>query len=381
MGRAQQIHMNTVLCFSVVDGWISLNLVAWFKGRKFPGGDCGTMSFKTYFVSVVLKGSLPGLSGIGGLLYTNAFGGSLAACLCVYVWRNAALARGNNCNNYGTGFIRIFRLTRFTANCHRWLIYTPVMYSYISWSGQLVLWWVEPEYSFTYGQSLSAMSVIPSVLSVLKLLRSLEKRDVTRAMMTFVSDIIFLFIGNGEWAASINKRYFDGRLPLPSTMQELYPLPVACFSTPATLTAPDATLDMNAEGTTAAESDTQSATNGVTRGHISLDIVDAEVGVSLEAPSPTARSTNVHLTLQFRSTADAKANEILRTGSPMEISKLSDESELPSIAQDLADEVVLLEEKTVSLAEASGTGQMDRREMLMQKRTTGSTNEGLAYIV
>ncbi|KAJ6565388.1 hypothetical protein B0H10DRAFT_1965712 [Mycena sp. CBHHK59/15] len=373
-GRTQQIHMNTVLCFAIVGGWVSLNLVVWFKGRKFPGNDCGTMSFKTYFVSVVLQGSLPGLSGIGGLRFTNAGGGFLAVCLFMYVLRNAALARRNNRGNFGTRINRIFRLTRFTLNRHKWLIYTPVIYSYISWSGQLVVWWVEPGYNFTYGQSLSAMSVVPSVLPVLELLRSLKKGDLTRATTAFVSDIIFLLGGNGEWAASINRRYFRNQLLLPSTTWELYPLPVTRPSTPVISTPPHATLDTNAEGTPAAESDTHSATNVVPSGHVSFDIADAQVEVLLEAPSPTAGSADALLTWQFPSTADAEADEIPRSASPMEISL----SKVPSVALVLADEAVPPEDEIVPLAEASGTGGTDRRETLMRKRTTGSTNEGLA---
>ncbi|KAJ6521172.1 hypothetical protein DFH09DRAFT_1193103 [Mycena vulgaris] len=360
----QQIHMNTVLCFAIVGGWISLNLVVWFKGRKFPGDDCGTMSFKTYFVSVVLRGSLPGLSGIGGLRYTNALGGFLAVCLSVYVRRNGALAHRNNLGNFGTGINRIFRLTRFTLNHHKWLIYTPVIYSYISWSGQLVLWWVEPGYNFTYGQSLSAMSAVPSVLLVLKLLRSLKKEDVTRVMTVFVSDIIFLLVGNGEWAASINRRHFRKKLLLPPTTWELHPLPITRPSTTAISTRPDATLGTDAEGTPAA----------VPSGHVSLDLADAPMEVLLEAPSPTAGSIDARLTWQFPSTADAEVDEIPRSASPMEISLL----ELWSLARGLADEAVPPEDEIVRLAETSGTGGTDRREMLMRKRTTGSTNEGLA---
>jgi hypothetical protein len=56
LGKA--IPFNPVLCFALVCGWISLNLVVWFNGRKFPRDNCGPMSFKVYLRDVFLP-SLP----------------------------------------------------------------------------------------------------------------------------------------------------------------------------------------------------------------------------------------------------------------------------------------------------------------------------------
>jgi hypothetical protein len=48
------ISVNAVLCFAVVFGWLSLNLVVWFKGRRFPGENCGSIGFMDYLLNVVL---------------------------------------------------------------------------------------------------------------------------------------------------------------------------------------------------------------------------------------------------------------------------------------------------------------------------------------
>ncbi|KAJ7915377.1 hypothetical protein B0H13DRAFT_2455968 [Mycena leptocephala] len=53
--RHKVIPANPVLCLALVCGWISLHLVVWFKGRKFPHDNCGSMSFKVYMQSVALQ--------------------------------------------------------------------------------------------------------------------------------------------------------------------------------------------------------------------------------------------------------------------------------------------------------------------------------------
>jgi hypothetical protein len=50
----RHISVNAVLCFAVVFGWLSLNLVVWFKGRRFPGKNCGSIGFTDYLLNIVL---------------------------------------------------------------------------------------------------------------------------------------------------------------------------------------------------------------------------------------------------------------------------------------------------------------------------------------
>jgi hypothetical protein len=57
--KQNAIPANPVVCLALVCGWISLNLVAWFNGRKFTNDNCGSMSFKDYFLSVVVFQSYP----------------------------------------------------------------------------------------------------------------------------------------------------------------------------------------------------------------------------------------------------------------------------------------------------------------------------------
>jgi hypothetical protein len=65
--RDKAIPANPVLCLVLVCGWISLHLVVWFKGRKFPHDNCGSMSFKVYMKSAVALQLVPTLlTGLPG---------------------------------------------------------------------------------------------------------------------------------------------------------------------------------------------------------------------------------------------------------------------------------------------------------------------------
>jgi hypothetical protein len=57
--RDKAIPANPFLCLALVCGWICLNLVVWFKGRKFPNENYGSTSFKVYMQSVVASQLMP----------------------------------------------------------------------------------------------------------------------------------------------------------------------------------------------------------------------------------------------------------------------------------------------------------------------------------
>jgi hypothetical protein len=59
-----KVPINPVLCFALVCGWIALNLVVWFKGRKFYGDDCGSISFKVYITIVAFQLLLMRIAGL-----------------------------------------------------------------------------------------------------------------------------------------------------------------------------------------------------------------------------------------------------------------------------------------------------------------------------
>ncbi|KAJ6532531.1 hypothetical protein B0H19DRAFT_1081579 [Mycena capillaripes] len=333
MAQTEKVHMETVLCFAIVGGWISVNLVVWFKGRNIPGEDCGTMNFKTYFVLVVLTGSTPGLSSFGGPVVFGIGGGLLALCLLVYSSRSVSMDRRSNSATFGSGMLRIFRFIRFTLTHHKWLIYTTVIYSYISWAILLVVWTVEPDYDFTYGQALSALSAVPSVISLLKFLRGLKKEDIAAGIRCFLSDIIFLCFGDGQRAMHINEKYFDNKLQLPSLPGELYSL--LPFTHPV------------------AGSDAHSTTI-VPSGRPSSHIADTQEEGPFELPLHVAENAHMHLTGRAPSTEHAELGEIPRSASPVEIST----SELQSAA--LADEAVSPEDEIAPLAKTSGIEQNER---------------------
>ncbi|KAJ6528126.1 hypothetical protein B0H19DRAFT_1274930 [Mycena capillaripes] len=107
-----------------------------------------------------------------------------------------------------------------------WYIYSyspqlaalPIFVSYLDWSFALSVWWVEPGYSFTYGQSLSVVTATTSVYPVLKFLfelRKLKKEDLSCIFAHLISEFVFFFLGSGNWAKSINRKWFQNRLTLP----------------------------------------------------------------------------------------------------------------------------------------------------------------------
>ncbi|KAJ6522583.1 hypothetical protein B0H19DRAFT_1386613 [Mycena capillaripes] len=210
----KRIPANTVLCFVMLCGWAILHPLVWVKGRKFPasGVDCGSLSFKVYLVNVVMS-SLPGASSF-------IQGDKLGATVSVF-WVLI----------YVQYFLRYtipparrrhrkrFSLTRFIFKHHTWPIYLAVVYSYYQWSTNLSVWWVEPGYSFTYGQSLSLVAAAVSAAPVLPLLvsklRKLRREDLHRMHIKFNSEFIFLWFGSGNLAVWINKQYFKNCLILP----------------------------------------------------------------------------------------------------------------------------------------------------------------------
>jgi hypothetical protein len=66
--REKGIAIAPFLCFVLPFGWVSLNLVVWFMGRKLPGYDCGSLSFNDYAATVLAPGLLRGKPAITFLL-------------------------------------------------------------------------------------------------------------------------------------------------------------------------------------------------------------------------------------------------------------------------------------------------------------------------
>ncbi|KAJ7493751.1 hypothetical protein FB451DRAFT_1215289 [Mycena latifolia] len=178
---------------------------------------------------------------------------------------------------------------------HIWVIYLPIIYSYVNWSRfQLVVFSVEPGYAFTYGQSLSVMAAVPSLVSVFNLVLKLRLADLALGWRAFVSELLFLLIGNGPLAGSINEKYFHGQLVLPPLESESFSLPFFHPPTPSAPTLPDVVLEPPATPAYGvADSDPTSAPGSDEQppGRPSQDISDAYV---TELTDSTPASSESH---------------------------------------------------------------------------------------
>ncbi|KAJ6541011.1 hypothetical protein DFH09DRAFT_1368374 [Mycena vulgaris] len=289
---AHGLPINAVLCFAIVCGWISLNLVVWFKGRTFPGHNCGSMTMKTYLGSVLL-GQLVLVTGETTNPQVVALLCAIWICSCaMYERRLMGLWLATETPNR-PAWKRNWLRFRFVFKHYPWLIYMPVIYSYIVWSLLLVVWRIEPGYSFSYGQSLSVMAAVPSLLSVLKLVSKLRFSDLNEIWRKFASDIIFLFLGDGEWAASINKNCFYGQLPPSPGREESECLPLtqspilSAPQSPNMFLEPHTPLASGAVGPTGPDPHAVADSDGVPRRHLSLYISDVYVPADLFDATPT----------------------------------------------------------------------------------------------
>ncbi|KAJ6522580.1 hypothetical protein B0H19DRAFT_1277272 [Mycena capillaripes] len=211
-----RISANPLLCFVILCGWVSLHLVVWFKGRKFPGENCGSLSFKTYIQSVVAWQLLP--TSPAGMPGSITFSLSCASFIMYHLHYSAGGNRQSPSNRPARKPVvkRVMALVYFVFTHHQWPIYFLIFQSYYDWSFNLVVGSVEPGYSFTYGQSLSVVAAATSVYPVLKLLKQLPKWATNNPMGTsFKSELIFFWFGSGNLAAAINRKYYQNRLTLP----------------------------------------------------------------------------------------------------------------------------------------------------------------------
>ncbi|KAJ7915361.1 hypothetical protein B0H13DRAFT_1872171 [Mycena leptocephala] len=253
--REKAIPANPSLCLALVCGWISLNLVVWFKGRKFPNDNCGSMSFKVYFQSVVVSQWYP--------VHVNWLPniGIIPFCSISYLifWSRHD---GGNCRrstNQLAVYKRALLLLQFVFTRHKWLFYVLIINSYWNWSDSLSVWSVEPGYSFTYGQSLSVVAAATSVYPVFKLLiglRKLRTEDFSRIYFAFISELVFLFFGSGNLAAAINRKFFRKCLTLPPCEFDWNELPV---TRPPTPTSPPVAIPLIQVDSTASDGNTLSA--------------------------------------------------------------------------------------------------------------------------
>ncbi|KAJ7777268.1 hypothetical protein B0H16DRAFT_1879370 [Mycena metata] len=184
------IPFNPLLCFTLVGGWLALNLVVWFKGRNFPGEECPPLSFKHY-VGVVL---LPQLFPVGFVPFTVSY--VLVVCAfgsCIFRYRKQAAQIAQTTPSEWKKFSIC---VPFIFQHHKWPIYLLVVISYVMWVLQLSLFEVEPGFVFTYGQSLSVVAAATGSIPVIKLLwkaRKLTKTDLARILWALISDIVFCF--------------------------------------------------------------------------------------------------------------------------------------------------------------------------------------------
>ncbi|KAJ7915380.1 hypothetical protein B0H13DRAFT_1872188 [Mycena leptocephala] len=258
--RAKQntIPANPVVCLALVCGWISLNLVVWLKGRKFSNDSCGSMSFQDYFQSVVVFHSFPlQVTVLPDMVVIPLCGASYVIFCLRYYYEGKRRRLTNRLVAYKRA------LLQFVFTHHKWPLYIVILESYYDWSGFESVWWVEPGYSFTYGQdlepsfqSLSVVAAATSVYPVLKLLiglRKLRKEDFSRIYFSFFSELVFLFFGSGNRATAINRKFFRKRLTLPPCEFDWNELPV---TRPPTQTSPPVAIPLIQIDSTASSSNT-----------------------------------------------------------------------------------------------------------------------------
>ncbi|KAJ7364414.1 hypothetical protein DFH08DRAFT_930349 [Mycena albidolilacea] len=235
----RRISVNAVLCFAVVFGWLSLNLVVWFKGRRFPGENCGSIGFADYLLNVVLPAT-PIYS-----LQTS-----------IYFW---APGLGYITDFVVFGWVLYMLHFQSVGKRHTWLVFVYVFMSYFYWSFDMVVGLVEPGFNLSYGQLAWDF-------------RKCDKAQIHRAL---AAEVIFFWCGNGKLARWINRRYFNNKLVLLSPMEPSLP-------TTQPLTPP--ILVSNPTITVASTTATSSA-------HSSVDMGDEASSFQLEDLSPQSQSS------------------------------------------------------------------------------------------
>ncbi|KAJ7239282.1 hypothetical protein C8J57DRAFT_1565198 [Mycena rebaudengoi] len=204
-GDKKMQNWNSALVVVLFSGWISLHALVWIKGRKFPGENCGSMSAKTYFSSVVLSGILSSISPIGtaALLFPLVF-------YPIYAFHHSR--RGSFALAKRKG------LSRFDSSVllqHRLPVYFIIFYSYIYWLLAFALDTVEAGYDFSYGQSLSVVAATPTMIVTLRMLLSTPLKRVDRGVAYLVLDLLFFLFGDPEkLPARIKRTKFGAHLVL-----------------------------------------------------------------------------------------------------------------------------------------------------------------------
>ncbi|KAJ7025887.1 hypothetical protein C8F04DRAFT_1268733 [Mycena alexandri] len=227
----RHISVNAVLCLAVVFGWVSLNLVVWFKGRRFPGENCGSISFTDYLSNVVLPATP--IYSLQASVYFWAPGPNYVTNFVVFGWVLYMVryrSRRLHPNVPATLSRRIFTLFKsyvvlgfFVGKRHTWLIFLYVSVSYFYWSSDIALWSVESGFNLSYGQSLSLIAAVPSLVSVFKLAWDLRKLNRAEIRCAVTAEVLFFWCGNGQLVKWINRKYFDNKLALLSPMEPSLP--------------------------------------------------------------------------------------------------------------------------------------------------------------
>ncbi|KAJ7816787.1 hypothetical protein B0H13DRAFT_2459657 [Mycena leptocephala] len=200
-------YFTPILSFVVFLLWVSLDLQLWFYSQKnkVPDANCDSLSFKDYVIWVAVPLITPGATwlSVDPISFTTAFA-VFGLLFYLHNLRYTQFARVNN-NNLPI-------IPHFLVNNDRpWPFLLPLISQYWAWSCQLVIWSVEPGYSFTYGQTASVLAAVVSVYPVYQLIREANKIDYLR---TVASDCVFLAFGHSR-AARINGKYLRNSLIIP----------------------------------------------------------------------------------------------------------------------------------------------------------------------
>ncbi|KAJ7915385.1 hypothetical protein B0H13DRAFT_2324480 [Mycena leptocephala] len=281
--RDKAIPANPFLCLALVCGWISLNLVVWFKGRKFSDDNCGSTSFNDYFSSVLVL-QLPAVNLDPSVVIPFCGASYFVFCLR-YIFGGQHYILTNPAPVFKSGLL----VVQFVFTHHKWPLYMAILESYYNWFGFESVWWVEPGYSFTYGQSLSVVAAATSVYPVLKLFRKalikarrLTKEDFSRIYFSFISELVFLFFGSNYPATAINRKFFRKRLTLPPCEFRWNELPVTRPPTPTSLPVaiPLIQIDSTASGGNTVLAQVESSSGPAAVAYLDVPIPSSEMDIT-----------------------------------------------------------------------------------------------------
>ncbi|KAJ7205398.1 hypothetical protein C8J57DRAFT_1258783 [Mycena rebaudengoi] len=213
--------------------WLSLDLVLWISGRDMPGADCDSLNFKDYAAWVLLPLSIPGATWLS--VDIVSFASSIL--LFLLLWRlhhirYTQLAEANtprapdteprpSGNDPQPPEEILFIFPSWLDNDLPWPLLVLIIPEYWAWSRQLLIWSVEPGYSFTYGQLLSVLSITPGDFSVYRLVKEAEKGAYLRIATAVASDWVFLLFGY-DYADRMNRKCLGDRLAIPRRKLDNY---------------------------------------------------------------------------------------------------------------------------------------------------------------